>query len=832
MHRLVAASLALLLAGAGAARAGGSEGGLPDYFGDVDFLVDAPGASSSVAAGMFNPAAWGIQRTGGFFFAWDDAAGDLDRRDITGVLSLRHLGFGVRHFELEPTAGDPFQLRDYVFGVASGDRGHAWGLSYAWGGGDLHRRKRHERLMAGSVTRCRFASLGVASTWDLKKRDNLLQADLGFRPFGPRLTLFGDAVYEHGQAFEDIRSGYGLELRPIPGLALGVRGRSDGEFAVRVSLALNRNSWLGLRTRHADGGDRLGTAYTFEAGGAHAALGHGVVGRGRRFPELDLRGRMAYQRFRLFDRRRTLLGTLRHIESPAADPQVGGMVVNLSGAQIGPEMLWEIREQLAGLRARGKKVVVYLDRGTIWHTMLASVADEVWIDPLGGLEVMGLAVGRTYMRRALDKLGLGVDEWRFFTYKSAFEGYSRQSMSEPDREQRQALVDDFYDALATAVTSGRGISRAQWDEIVNERGMLLPEEARAAGLVDSIGSFADAKKAARRAARRGGEPAAAALGGVAGDPVWGREEWGERRRIAVLYAIGPCDMDTGIRGRVLSKAIQEAGANRRVAAIVLRADSPGGDALPSDLVARAMLEAAKKKPVVVSQGQVAASGGYWISMNADTIVAAPLTITGSIGVIGGWVWNKNLGDKIGFDYDGVKHGDHADLAQGIVLPFVNEVVPDRPLTAEERDRVEMLIRDLYQDFVGKVAQGRGLDKETVDGIGQGRVWSGTRGRDNGLVDEIGGLWRTLQIAKAAAGLAPGRDVEFLEGPSPGLLDASFLRPRLLGARGAAALAAAERQTLAPPSEAQIDYLRRLLQARGRPLVLMEPFELEPGEPRR
>src|SRR5262249_30493720 len=225
------------------------------------------------------------------------------------------------------------------------------------------------------------------------------------------------------------------------------------------------------------------------------------------------------------------------------------------------------------------------------------------------------------------------------------------------------------------------------------------------------------------------------------------------------------------------KAVRDAAADRHVKAIVLRADSPGGEVLPSDLVARELQAAAKKKPVLVSQGQVAGSGGYWISMNAGTIVASPFAITGSIGVIGGWIWNKTLGEKIGLDYDGVKHGDHADLGHGITLPVVGQVVPDRALTPEEHDRMEQLVRAEYHEFVSRVAAARRLSEARVDSIGQGHFYSGTRGRELGLVDEIGGLWTALRMAKQAAKLPAARPIELEEAPSRGFMDLSALRPR-------------------------------------------------------
>jgi protease-4 len=273
---------------------------------------------------------------------------------------------------------------------------------------------------------------------------------------------------------------------------------------------------------------------------------------------MELKGPMAYQRHEFFDKRRTLLDTLRRIESIADDPTAAGVVVNLSGAQIGTEMLWEIREQLAGLRARGKKVIVYVDRAGMSGYLLATVADQIWMDPAGMLD---RAIWRSAHHDARPRLGLGVDEWRFFTYKSAFETYSRDSMSEPDREQRQDLVDDFYEEMAVAVTTARGLSRAAWDSLVDNQGIFLPEAAREAGLVDAIGSFETARETAGRApVRTRPNASSAVLAGVSGDPVWSpisREHAAHRSSTPSARARW-----TGHRGRTLARAIKRAREDR------------------------------------------------------------------------------------------------------------------------------------------------------------------------------------------------------------------------------------------------------------------------------
>ncbi len=855
VRRALRGSLGLIAAAglAGTAQAGSSPSGsgLPDYPSEALFLVETPGSSASVAAGLFNPAAWGIRRAGGLYVGWDDVSGDLSHDDYLGVIATHNLGFGVRQFQHEPTPGDRFRTLDYTLGLSFGNRSGGLGLAYAWGGGDLDRAARHERLVLGSATRWRAGSMGLAWTHDLEVSGDLLQADLGFRPLGPRLTFFGDAVLRNDQKFGDIVSGYGLEAKLLPGLAVAAKAQSTGEVSMRLNVALSPNSDLSFRPQLNDNGDRTASTYALEIGPDHGYVLQGVAGRNPTdWLELRLPGPIVYQRYRYFDERPTLLGTLGSIQAVADDPMAAGVVVNMSGATLSPEIAWEIREQLAALRAAGKRVVIYIDRGALFPYMLASVADQVWMDPVGQLDLRGIAMGRTYMRQGLDKLGLGVDEWRFFTYKSAFESYSRDSMSDPDREQRQALVDDFYTAATAAILTSRNIDREAFEAIVNEKGVLLPEEALAAGLVDSLGSFQKAAESAKRGTPRAHPTGSTAtLDGVTGDPTWGPEEWGEPPRIAVLYAIGECDMDTGIRGRTLAKAIRAARKSRYVKAVVLRADSPGGDPLPSDLVAREMAETAKKKPMIVSQGQVAASGGYWISMNADTIVASPLTITGSIGVIGGWVWNKGFGTKVGLTYDGVKHGRASDMEQGIQLPLVGEVIPERNLTPDERTRMEHLIRTMYGDFVDKVAEERGLNEKYVDSIGQGRVWSGQRGQEKKLVDEMGGLWRSLQIAKQAAGLPADRAVTLAEGPTPPAMDWSAFKPslvgswlgRIAGSRTVQTPAAQDPieaalsdpttplgSVTAPMSGPERQFLGQLLRHNGEPLLLVEPFEIRDG----
>ena len=283
--------------------------------------------------------------------------------------------------------------------------------------------------------------------------------------------------------------------------------------------------------------------------------------------------------------------------------------------------------------------------------------------------------------------------------------------------------------------------------------------------------------------------------------------------MAVVYATGICALDSGIRARQLAPLLEGLGEDPRVAAVVLRVDSPGGDALAADLVAAALLRLRQSKPVVVSQGYVAASGGYWLSMYADAIVAAPLTVTGSIGVIGGWVYDRGLKGRLGLSTDKVQVGEHADLAFGMWLPLLGLRLPDRNLNDEERARQEGAIRALYGDFIAQVAAGRDRPVDEVESLAQGRVWSGTAAAGNGLVDEIGGLERAVQLAAAKAGLEADTQVEWVEMPARPLFNRQALSPALLGV-----------ETLPPRLPPTLEFrLRRS----GEPLVLL-PLELAAG----
>ncbi|MCA8961950.1 MAG: S49 family peptidase, partial [Planctomycetes bacterium] len=499
---------------------------------------------------------------------------------------MQHLGLGVERIDDDLYAtwlsgfdrGRPNKFGDrwaYTIGTGFGTEAAALGCSYRWmrsAGGT----PRDERVTVGTVERLRFLSLGLARTWQLEDGPHTFEGDLGLRPIGPRVTVFGDLRGNDDTSPRHFVYGLGGGVDLFPGVNLGLRwekpgDRPHGATSIRISISPSQDTEASYRY-HTVHGDNRRAASTYAVEFHRTPTVRQAFHVEGRYDEIRLGGPLTYRTYRFFDDRTRLMPLLAHIDALASRRDVDGVVIRLSGFHARPALLWELRAQLEGLRASGKKVVLYLDRVSLFDYMLATAADQVWIDPLGSLDLRGLNLGRTYYHDMLEKMGVGFDEWRFFRYKTFAESYSRDSMSEADREQLGALVDDLYDETVRLICTSRKLSEDDWNQLVDHQGMILPEEAVSLGLVDSVGTYQDAWKAAPDASRRDsqvGVTAVAGLGTVMGDPIWSPVEWGERPRIALLYAIGPCDMDSGIRGRQLARAVRQAREDRRVKAVVL-----------------------------------------------------------------------------------------------------------------------------------------------------------------------------------------------------------------------------------------------------------------------
>lgn len=469
-----------------------------------------------------------------------------------------------------------------------------------------------------------------------------------------------------------------------------------------------------------------------------------------------------------------LRSVTRSLRAAATDERIAGVYLtgdlNPSGYGSGQAALRELRAALLAFREAGKPVVAYLTFASTRTYYVASAASDLALDPYGMILLPGLAAEPMFFAGAFEKVGINVQVTRAGKYKSAVEPFTRREMSAENREEVRELLQDLWDNLLGEIATSRGLTAAQVQSVVDQEGLIRAAEALGAKLIDRTAyrdEIYDALKA--KTGRAGSEkpfkqvalanyarqlkPAAAL---PAPRPVEGVEPGsGKAGRIAIVYAEGEIVDGEGspdeIGGARLSRELRKLRQDKNVRAVVLRVNSPGGSAASSEVVQREVRLLRREKPVIVSMGSYAASGGYWISAYADRIFAEPSTITGSIGVFGLQFDVQRLADTIGVTFDRVKTGRFADA-----------MTVSRPKTPEEMAVLQRMVDWIYGEFLAKVAEGRNLPPDKVAAIAQGRVWSGQDALEHGLVDELGGLDAALAYAAGKAGL--GADYRVVEIP--------------------------------------------------------------------
>jgi protease-4 len=465
------------------------------------------------------------------------------------------------------------------------------------------------------------------------------------------------------------------------------------------------------------------------------------------------------------------LEVFRVIDKAAHDNKVRGIILNISATYHSRDHLWELRSALEQFKANDKKICAFISNADIDIYNLASVADKIVMDEMGTLSMLGYSVGRGYAKQALEKLGIGVRELRYLEYKSAVETFTRDSMSPADRKQYTDYLDDIFNLTRDTLITARGWTSEEYDTILNREFLYSAKGALSRNLVDRTGRKETVIEAIKEI--EGKEIKHFMLYGASSSSLTGTMNRYSPPRagglfsrppvIAVVYAKGQTDMERGMAALSLSRTIRELADNRRVKAIVIRMDSPGGSAEAADYLDEAVRYAKQKKPVVVSMGQTAASGGYWASMSASHITATPYTITGSIGVIGSWFYDNGLYGKLGVNIDTIQRGAHSDLLSGFLIP-------QRNLTAQEEERYKNYILDLYGIFTEKVAASRSMEIAKVESVAQGRIFSGTRALEAGLIDSVGSLSDALKIARQLAEMKESANIQYREYPEPKFLD--------------------------------------------------------------
>lgn len=445
----------------------------------------------------------------------------------------------------------------------------------------------------------------------------------------------------------------------------------------------------------------------------------------------------------------------KYIDKAAGDDHVKGIFLNLSDVNAGIATLEEIRHALVEFKSSDKFIYAYSDYYSQASYYLASVADKIYIHPQGGMDFHGLSAKAVFLKGALEKLEIEPIVIRHGKFKSAVEPFILDRMSPENKEQTRSFVGAIWKTYLENIAKSRKMTVAGLDSLSDHMLIQTPEDAVAYKLADKTAYYdevlSDLKKAS--GLKEKDKERLVSLKKYVKTSV---SSGTSKEKIAVIYAVGEIGggegSDETIGSERISKAIRKARLDSSIKAIVLRVNSPGGSALASDVIWRETVLAKKDKPFVVSMGDVAASGGYYISCAADSIVAEPNTITGSIGVFG-LLFNsqKLFNNKLGITFDTVKTGRYADIGS-----------TTRPMTADEREIIQKQVERIYDRFTGIVADGRKIDKAYVDSIGQGRVWSGIDALRLGLVDKLGGLEDAIAVAAKMAKLDNYRTVSLPE----------------------------------------------------------------------
>jgi protease-4 len=434
------------------------------------------------------------------------------------------------------------------------------------------------------------------------------------------------------------------------------------------------------------------------------------------------------------------------ISQAKVDDNIKGIVMRSKYSPNSYATLSELREALIDFKESKKFVYVHVESMEEHAFYIHSIADKVFMHPMGDLLLNGTSYSVAYLKDMFDKLGVKVELIRHGKYKSAGEPLVANKMSVENREQINSYTGDVYDAYMKGIAESRNIKLSNLKQISSKLMVQNAQDAVQYGLIDSLLYFDEFENMLKEQLNVSYKKELRYVDVSKYAKTMNEDKKSKADKIALIYATGEIVSGEGQRDQMGSdeivKSLHRVRKDSTIKAVVLRINSPGGSALASDVIWREVVLTKNVKPVIVSMGDVAASGGYYIAAPATKIVAQPATITGSIGVFGAiFVADKLINDKLGIRFEKVNQGEFADLGS-----------PDRPMKASERAILQNMIDKIYDDFISKVAEGRNMSKTTIDEIAQGRVWAGTTALKIGLVDTLGTLNTAIRIAASEAQL--------------------------------------------------------------------------------
>lgn len=438
---------------------------------------------------------------------------------------------------------------------------------------------------------------------------------------------------------------------------------------------------------------------------------------------------------------------LKDLDKAKTDDNIEGIFMRLGAVSAGIATLGEIREAMLDFKESGKFIYAYSDAYTQKSYYLASVADSVFMTPEGMFLFNGMSAEVMFYKDALEKVGVEMQVIRHGSYKGAVEPFLRNDLSPENREQIESYVGALWGKIVEDISVSRGMSVEKLNRIADDLSTIDSDQLVETGMIDGLIYYDEmlTLMKGKLGVEEEDDLEAVSLKSYKDAPVKEKKKY-SKDKVAVIYAMGSVvDGNAGegyISSERISKAIRKARRDKSVKAIVFRINSGGGSGSASDVIHREVMLAAKEKPVVASMGDVAASGGYYIAAPADTILASPGTITGSIGVFGLFPnVQKLMNDKIGVTTDVVKTNENSNILTAM-----------DPLDPNERVIVQKMIDDFYINFVNIVAEGRGKSYDEIDAIAGGRVWAGSNALELGLIDMYGGLQKSIEVAAEMAGL--------------------------------------------------------------------------------
>ncbi|MDD3050327.1 MAG: signal peptide peptidase SppA [Candidatus Cloacimonetes bacterium] len=582
-----------------------------------------------------------------------------------------------------------------------------------------------------------------------------------FNDFTHRITLSADFNYKKpDNKYEMEKPILGIQTQVFDGISVnGSYNLEDETIGMNLGVALCSVLSGSLFNTNKDVDYKKGTAYVAFSGRHFRSV---FEPQNKNFQKYAMPKEVVEQRsgtkigpFTIVSPKgKTLPKLLEEIKKMKDDDRINGLVIQSGNFSTTFANMMELRDAFLDFKASGKKIIFYYDNiGNSNYAFAASIADKIYLNPLGEVDLRGISASSPYLKTLLDTLGIDFTNFRSHPYKTAGNMFAETEMTPEEREALDFLLEGIYTELKDMIVSGRsGKLNGSIEEIIDNGPYMIGRKALDAGLIDGLVNQDEVEDLLTEEYK---------INKIAGIDKRERPriDWSDagKDKIAVIYATGNIHMGKGIHGKSIgsettAKLIRQAREDKSVKGIVLRVDSGGGSALASDIIAREVMlckDGKNRKPVVVSMGGVAASGGYYISAHATKIVAQPATITGSIGVISMIPSFERLFKKIHINWSTVKKGEHSDFMS-----------TKRKLTQDEYDMISESVENIYDVFIDVVAKGRGMNKDKVHQYAQGRVWTGKQAYEIGLVDELGGLDTAINIAKEEARIK--REIEIVD----------------------------------------------------------------------